>query len=504
MFHKLKEYFLSNENDTIQMNENNKNYDAYKQAKKFFNLCMDEKKLNILGYDPIKIVINDDLGGWINRNGKSWEDWKVLSDRFSNFGMTENIFVKLWLDPISDEPSEYRIFIGTPSKSHVLDPKLNDIFDETSSARQNYKEYMFDSYEMLFGINTTINHRIRTALEDTLHFETFFTRALMLNDDKKVTYTIEQLQHHYSSINWIQFFKIQLGMFESEALDKKIKIVVQNPTYIANLNYFLKHQNDASIQNFLIWKYVDIITNLLPRKLKIARDKFFKTVHKIDRFPEQWNTCMKQTLEIFPLVIAKLNVQHYRHNYPSYNEISSKLENLIEHIKAGTKLILKENLLKIPSMAIQNISSYVDNITIINPTKRGFLDKIKLDDYYKDTGIENKDNYYQIIFKMERFKLRKQGILRLNKTVENSLEEAHLDSVITGGPIFQTIFDPDKRYVCINQHELINPNFGLSYPDYLNYVGAGYEISYGIFQNLFYYVSFDFCFNYEFIFMFLF
>lgn len=465
---------------------------VFNEAKKFFNLCMDEAKLVEMTYEPVLKIIHE-LGGWNQNTTGGWEE---LHNAIFRIGITQHFLINFRLDPDQIEPERYSIFIETPD-SHILGGNVYDFLeDQETEQLKSYYNYMVDTYKTLYSLK--IDEKLEATLNETFRFEKLFIRAMhgRMNDDRydekeeeKLEYTIAQLQENFTSMNWLNFFKTRLGMTENEQLDMNTRINVENPWFIANLDYLLKNQTDLTVKNFLIWKALDHITAFLPRKLKDARGKLLEEIYQVLRFSEQWDNCMKETSKLFSVVVAKINAEYYKNKFG--NEIHEKFGKLDESLTESLKEVLGEKELNLTKEEFENLSSYIDSIQKVNPVQDEIFTVSTVDDYYKDLKIDSKDNYYDIILKMRKFKSRRNGFLRYKTPVRDTIWETHLDIIETDdGSFITSHFDPDKNYIYIGPNDLTPPNFDVTYPDYLNYGGAGYEIFSSLFNLILPHVSY--------------
>lgn len=485
-------YQLANFFDTFQGKTN-----VSKFAKKFYNLCMNEARIKKSGYKPVLDMI-DKIGG-LNKQifNSNWED---LHNLLLRTGLTKDILIRVWLDPRPETPSIYSIFVGSQNW-HILGGKLRDFLKINESDNiLNYYTYIKDTYKMLYDDEVDIEHQ--SSINETFQFEKLLIRALHENederkDDEQKVYTIKELQNQFPFMNWMNFFKARFGMHENEFFEETTEVTVVDDNLIKNLNNFMILKNDSIIQDYLRWKFVDQITVLLPRKLKTARSKFYKDVYLIERFPEQWSTCILETSKLFPIVVADIYGQYFR---TKFDEFPSKtrdktFESLVKSIKTEIKKVLKEKYLNLNHENVATLSKYIDEFKIISPIEDDLFSRNRVEDYYKeiDTNFSNSDDYYSIIQKMRRFKVRRVGILRYNQQVENTLWEAHLDIIDDKaiGSFIISHYDIDKKYFYLGPNDLTPPNFDISYPDYLNYAGVGFEISRTIVKLVLKYVSFS-------------
>jgi endothelin-converting enzyme-like 1 len=473
----------------------------YKEAKKFFDSCMDEKQLVKLGNKPVLDIINE-LGGWINSpNSNSPSNWENLHNSIFKMGITNNFLIKTWLDNNPKNMSEYAIFIKAED-SHILDGGILDILENDEKQPEHiesYYNYMFDTYKAFYG-DESVDKKVESSLNKIFKFEKLYTRVLFGRqfderyegkEEKRISYTIEKLQLHYPFMNWAKFFKVRLGMFESEDLDKNTTIIVDHPGFIANLNFFLKRQSDSSIQNFLMWKVVDHITTLLPRKLKPFRATLFRDAFGIQRFPEQWDTCFKLTSRLFPLVIANINVYNFKTNVQNSENLYEKLEDLVEMVKGELKNVLKEEeYLDLTAENIEDFSDYVETIEILDPVRNEVFTDERIESYYESIDFTLDDDYYSTVLKMRKFAARKRGILRYYRHVKDTIWEAHADIIDSeDGSFITTHFDPDKNYIYLGTKDLTSPNFDVTYPNFITYSGIGYEVAVAFYNLISYRVS---------------
>jgi len=448
--------------------------DSIKKARNYYASCMDTKKIDELGLEPIRQLIKQ-MGGWPIL-GDSFSPVpldKTLAEFSSVYGVGAVIGSYVYSDSKNSSLNIFTITepsFGLPSRDYYLDEKTSE---ETIPA---YKDYIRNF------INVMDQSVDATTLADKIvDFETdlaSITLSSAESRDEAAIYNKYRLGEMRSEVNndfdWLKYVQNVMSVtndFNDGVIDinEDTEVIMYAKKYGGNFtSTILDYTSDDSsfLQNYLVWRVMKSRSSYMPKILRDARASYNEKVSGTTAEEARWLTCADISESFFPMPVGSLFVESY------FSEENKKAtENMVENVRES----FLKNLDDIDWMDSETKAKAVEKANLIRKmiAYPDYIvnNKEKMDLSYKGTEIEITE-YFSNSQNLQLLS-NKWSLSKLDDPVDK-------DEWISGPAIVNAFYSPSRNQIFFPAGILQPPFYDQYQPTAMNYGGIGMVIGHEI------------------------
>ncbi len=175
-------------------------------------------------------------------------------------------------------------------------------------------------------------------------------------------------------------------------------VVVQNPKYFKKLSEILKSAEPRAIANYLSWRAVKSIMDIMNRRAAEIREKYRKNVLGVNADPPRWKTCVKavgfNSYSSESLRVAAGSMYIEKHFTP---EAKEEMLVMIDYLKSAFKDIIGDITWmdgKTKDKAYQKLEKMRRFIAY----PEALTDRTTVEDYYRDLTIDENDYFGNAVY----------------------------------------------------------------------------------------------------------
>lgn len=123
--------------------------------------------------------------------------------------------------------------------------------------------------------------------------------------------TIAELETKYPYIDWLEYLNADL--YAGLKFNDSEVVIVQQPTYLDQLESVLNQTDKRTIANYIIWRDLTDYISYLTADLRDVQFEFFKIISgRVIKNP-RWSDCVKTTSWLFTIPVSAMYVrEHFR------------------------------------------------------------------------------------------------------------------------------------------------------------------------------------------------
>ncbi|CAF2564816.1 unnamed protein product [Rotaria sp. Silwood2] len=436
-------------------------------ARILYRSCIDEKKIEIEGIDPVLSLINTKFGGWPILQGSSWNS--------SMFNLTNlllklrqysyNIIFQIYSDVDEKNSSATNILIG---QGDLGLPQRQYYVNETNITIA-YRQFMSSLAEVLTNDTSMIDQDVKEIFD----FEKNISKYYWSYDEQQARHneTVRTTMSNLSltlntSFNFAGYL-YSAYLFGNVTLNDKDPVAVSELDFLIRASSIINATSPRILQNYFIWRFIMDQAENMPTYIRNIKEQFDRVFHGTNAEQLRTIKCGDYVNDNMGFVVSKLYIK----NYFDENARNESLE-MIEHIRNSFINIVDQ-------------SSWMDNTSKIKAIyKAKAIDKqIGYPDYLangNDTKLENdyaayvfNSSHIKNILKMLQIKAL-ENFQFLRKPVERKVWGSLPPTVINA------FYEPSQNQITFPAGILQMPFFDKDAPKYLNYGGIGMVIGHEI------------------------
>ncbi|XP_037025005.1 neprilysin-2-like [Bradysia coprophila] len=422
---------------------------AFKLAKEFTKMCLDETTLNEKGIAPIRDML-EKYGGWPVVEGDDWKsdewDWLDATKKMLNDGFPNNFILDITVDFDVADNTKNIITINRAEFGLEKDLLLDGGKNPNVKA---YLDYMID-VAVLFGANRT---RASEELMEVLLFEAALAQIEAVTVYTKAT--IDDLETYLPNFNWTDYINWSLNGLH-HVNENETVVLNEGGEVIASLDALMQKVTKRTIANYMAWRVVLFASEFSSDELYKRSQTFGNSILGVLKPNPRSVDCSEITMKNLPIAVSAIYVRKF------FNEESRKMAVQV------AKLIHDEFLQTLNRVPWMDETTRAAAISKANgmyfhigyPDE--LLDDKKLDEHYKDLELQSDSLLYSAM-RIQKFnKDQKVRLLRIpvNKTdwVEHSIRTTKVgatylvfeNSIELPAAIFQDRFFSIKRPFSMN------------------------------------------------------
>ncbi|XP_014244702.1 neprilysin-2-like [Cimex lectularius] len=351
-------------------------------AKRYYNLCMDERKIERDGYEPLLKVFKE-VGGWPvledewDANG-SWS-WLDTIYKFREIGIDVNYLINLEFQTVNTSSTVFTITINPAVLGLSQDTLLKGLNDTTV---EKYYNYMVDVAVLLNGNRT----RARQELLHSLNFE--IELAKLSHDIEKVETKFGSLKKEFPSIP----LKAYVSNILKEYVSDEDRVTVFVPKYLNGLEKIMQTTPKRVVANYLVWRATLMATTFLPKQFRDLHHEFSG-----ENLKGRWAECVELVSKSARLIVYYMYVQRYVDNSTKW-EVVDLVGRMKKEIYSGIKDLewMDDDTKDAALKKIEDILPYIgynDDLFDVN----------KLIEYHKQWTMKSNASFYEAYLSLEVF-----------------------------------------------------------------------------------------------------
>ncbi|XP_054716984.1 neprilysin-2-like [Uloborus diversus] len=284
--------------------------DFIKMIKNMYESCLDLKKIEKAGSDPLRITLKT-LGGWPVVEGDKWDgssfDWVDTLMSFRDLGYSHDILIDLSVTADYRNNTVHIIdldqtSLGMPDRTYLM-KGLND----TSTAA--YFDLMVKAANLLGADKATS----RDELKKSLDFEiTLANYSLPREERRNISrmynkYTVKQLQELAPKIPWLKYFN---GLLSNEITENET-LIVSVPDFIVKFSEFITSTDKRVIANYMMWRVVGQTMSVLSKEWRALALEYNSVITGKSVEEPRWEQCLSSLSGSLGIALSSYYVRHY-------------------------------------------------------------------------------------------------------------------------------------------------------------------------------------------------
>ncbi len=457
-------------------------FESYQLVRTHYKSCIDEQKLEELGVEPVKKLLQD-LGGWPVLEGEEWKDgddfkwweWSYKMNR-EGLGIDSIVGVSLGAD---DKNASWRVLGLDQAQTGLSREYLVKGFEDEDV--QYYYRYMVDT-AVLFGADKAV---AESELKESLLFEIELATDILKPKEERRNATLlynpttlgELKSYEELPPSWTDYFKALFENTDNIEITDNEKIVVTNFEYFEKLSALLKKTKKRTIANYLAWCATKSLMTYINKEARDIKHKFDKGVSGIQESSPTWKRCVNEmgfnsfSGGGFGFVAGSMYAKKYFNK-----EAKAAMLEMTAYIRTAFKEDILENLDWMDAATKKRARGKLEKMDQFIAYSDEFLIKEEVDGLHKDITV-SADDYLGNTLNLIKF-WRKFYYNQLREKIDPKSWIEH--SLVT---VVNAFYNPGQNNMEFPAGILQGVFFNAEVPRYLNYaaIGAviGHEITHG-------------------------
>ncbi|KAM9409687.1 endothelin-converting enzyme 1 isoform 2-T4 [Pholidichthys leucotaenia] len=429
--------------------------EAEKKAQQYYQACMNEAKIEELGANPLKELI-DQIGGWALTEPWGKDNFQEVLRTVSGSLRTSPFFtVFVSTDSKNSNSNIIQVdqsSLGLPSRDYYLNKTANEKYLTA------YLNFLVELGVLLDGSEETS----RAMMEEIMDFETTLANITVPQEerrDEEAIYNkmeVKDLARLAPAVDWMPYLT---EVFAPVPINDSEPVVVYATEYLQKVSDLITQTNKSLLNNYMVMKVVRKMVSVLDQKFQDAEQRFLEVMYGIKRScTPRWKLCVSDTDSALGFALGAMFVKD------TFSEDSKTIaEDMVEEIKRAfedslkyvswmdteTKMALKEK-----ADAIHNMVGYPEFIMNATKLDKVFNDFVVVPDLY----FQNIKQYYNFSARVTADQLRKP-------TNRNQWSMTP--------PTVNAYYNPTKNEMVLPAGILQAPFYSHASPKALNFGGIG-------------------------------
>ncbi|XP_063993387.1 neprilysin-11-like [Diachasmimorpha longicaudata] len=469
--------------------------EAIRKARKVYRACMNEAKIEELGVEPIKSIINDN-GGWplIMKPGE-WSSknltWQQIHWKLEKIWGTGGLYsIEIDTDPRNS--SVRRIVISEPEfflkRKELIAPgkyalsltynlykvKVADVFKRSESSlfqEDGLLSEGYDSTERYVELN-----KFESELAQITNYMHDEHKEQGVKDiDKWHSWmTLDELQQLYDSanmtsgtakINWLETLRNLMTLVPEITVNGSEQVIVTAKDFFPKLAALLNRTSPETIVNYMMWRTIvdaSLFANNELRNLLIILSK-----KRVGEYPIGLRTSdCRRSSQMEGAISYDFVKKHFS------PDSKQAIEELVDNIQQAMNAYIRQSswlddeTKKVATEKIDSITKFIGYPDDYNATK--------VDEYYSEYAPT--DSYFENEIRRRVF-MRKKNMRTLRKPTDKNNWPVEPTEV-------NAFYQPVMNAMLVPAGALRPPIFDASRPSVINYgmIGTviGHEISHAL------------------------
>ncbi|XP_070560604.1 endothelin-converting enzyme homolog isoform X2 [Ptychodera flava] len=447
---------------------NESHSEAERKAQRYYQSCMDKKKIiEKLKAKPLLDIIQK-IGGWsvFGEWNESTFDFNVTLQTLSDYEI-QPLF-SVWVGPDDKQSTENIIQIDQsglvlPSRDYYLKNDSKEVTDA-------YLKYMM-TVATLMGADL---NETQPLMQEILDLETEVANITVSMDerrDENTIYhrvTVSDLYDRAPAVDWLQYFQYMFGKAGVEDITMDENLVLYAPEFLQHVSDLILRTPARILNNYMIWKVAHRMAPFLNQDFRDASAEFAEALYGTNSKTDLWRFCVTDTDGSIGMALGAMFVREAFDGNSKQN--AQQMINEIREAFKGNFPELDWMDDETRAAAREKADAVVDMIGFPNY----ILDPPSLDERYK--GLEfNEDEYFENNLNLISFDIQ-HSREKLRKKVNRTKWEMT-------PPTVNAYYTPTKNEIVFPAGILQAPFYDKEYPKSLNFGGigvvVGHELTHG-------------------------
>ncbi|XP_074832019.1 endothelin-converting enzyme 1 isoform X2 [Carettochelys insculpta] len=439
------------ENTTANMSS-----EAEHKARRYYQSCMNETKIEELKAKPLMELI-EKLGGW-NITGPWDKDNfnRTLQEVTAHYRTSPFFSVYVSADSKNSNSNVIQVDqsgLGLPSRDYYLNKTENE------KVLTGYLNYMVQLGMLLGGGD---HEATRQQMQQILDFETALANITIPQEkrrDEEVIYhkvTAGELKNLAPAIDWMPFLT---AVFYPVELNESEPVVVYAKEYLEQVSSLIQATDRCLLNSYMIWNLVRKTSSFLDQRFQDAEEKFMEVMYgsKKTCLP-RWKFCVSDTDNNLGFALGAMFVK------ATFAEDSKKIaEEMITEIKTA----FEESLATLQWMDEETRRSAKEKANAIYDMigyPKFIMDPKELDKVFHDyEAVSNV--YFENVMQFYNFSAR--------VAADQLRKPPNRDQWSMTPPTVNAYYSPTKNEIVFPAGILQAPFYTRSSPKALNFGGIG-------------------------------
>ncbi|XP_053595461.1 endothelin-converting enzyme homolog [Microplitis demolitor] len=428
-----------------------------RQAKKWYQSCMDAEALERRGLDPIESVLMQ-VGGWpMTIDAEEWDESEHLWQRIEQhyFQITGSyVFYKF-----SPDLTNSSVFKMEKGDLPLLDKLPFEFQDYTGKEYENYKTFI-TAVALIFIENNRANISEEMVEKDAADLIEFEKQLSLISKEKSNNVkTFDDFQDWYDEKTVDQGNKVRVKKLIRRILEtvnydvENIKYVsADNMEYFVKLNELMNKTPKRTIMNYIHW---DFVSEMLTATIDDMRDAFFELMSKevgvTEREP-RWMECTRLVR------MAKATGYAFAEKYFS-KTVNTNVKSMVDNICNEMKVqIQRSDWLDDTTKKI--VTDKIDDMGLFEGTPKWYKNRTYVLNAYKGLVISN--NHFDNVLSYKKYEIREKLRNVVNTVYTDQSNDIDVLEV-------NAYYEPYSNVMVLPVGDLQPPFFTESLPDNVNY-----------------------------------
>ncbi|XP_058857815.1 endothelin-converting enzyme 1-like isoform X2 [Acipenser ruthenus] len=429
--------------------------EAERKAQRYFQSCMNEQKIEELGAQPLKDLINQ-TGGW-NVTGHWDKDNFQEVLRIVSAQYRTSPFFSVYVSTDSKNSNSNIIQVdqsglGLPSRDYYLNKTVNE------KILTAYLNFMVELGVLLGGEEAST----RGQMQQILDLETALANITIPQEqrrDEELIYhkvTARKLQALAPAIDWMPFLS---AVFAPVQLNDSEQVVIYAPEYLQRVSDLINSTDKSVLNNYMILNVVRKTASSLDHRFQDAQDKFLEVMYGIKKScTPRWKLCVSDTDSALGFALGAMFVK------ATFAEDSKKIaEEMITQIKTA----FEDSLQYVGWMNVETrkaAKEKADAIYNMIGYPKFIMDSKELDKVFNDYTVVS-DLYFQNVMQYYNFSAR--------VTADQLRKAPNREQWSMTPPTVNAYYSPTKNEMVFPAGILQAPFYTRTWPKALNFGGIG-------------------------------
>jgi predicted metalloendopeptidase len=284
----------------------------FAMAKAVFQSCMDKEKIEMVGLDGLKAILQK-MGGWPLLEGASWDEtnykWYEMTYKFRSQGYSVDYLVDFSVTTDLKNSSWRILDLDQPGLGMAREYLMKGLEDPDVQA---YQEYMKDVALLLGADPATVEQEIKKTIE----FEIQLAHITLPREERRDAsrlynpMPISQLSTLDPNTPWLVYINTILSKDIVQVTEAET-IIVDVPVYISNFSQLVQDTPSRVQANYLMWRAAAASMAYLTEAADKISLKFSKKLTGKSEEPPRWRKCVGAASGSLANAVGSLYVTKY-------------------------------------------------------------------------------------------------------------------------------------------------------------------------------------------------
>lgn len=428
---------------------------AEEKAQRYYQACMSEARIELLGGRPLQELINQ-TGGWALTGPWDKDNFQeVLRTVSANYRTSPFFTVFVSTDSKSSNSNIIQVDqsgLGLPSRDYYLNKTANEKYLNA------YLDFLVELGVLLGGSEETS----RSLMQEMVDFETSLANITVPQEERRD----EELIYHKMearelatlapAVDWMPYLS---DVFAPVPLNDSEPVVVYAREYLRNVSLLISNTSRSVLNTYMIMKVVRKMVSILDQRFQDAEQRFFEVMYGTKKScTPRWKLCVSDTDSALGFALGALFV-----NATFAEDSKAIAEDMVSEIKWAFEDSLKyvgwmdpetKAAAKEKADAIYNMVGYPKFI----------MDATELDKVFNDFEVVS-DLYFQNVMQYYNFSAR--------VTADQLRKTPNREQWSMTPPTVNAYYNPTKNEMVLPAGILQAPFYSRAWPKALNFGGIG-------------------------------